>query len=157
MDKAADIVWFGVNGKRGLGLRFCVDAADADLVRAQGSWSLTGKGYVTNKRAGYLHRLLAGAVVGQVVDHANMDRLDNTRANLRVCTVSQNNGNTARMRTNTSGFKGVYYEARTASWRAGISIGDKTRHLGRFKTPEEAHEAYKRAAREVFGEYARFE
>lgn len=40
-------------------------------------------------------------------------------------------------------------------WCAHIRDHGKARHLGTFRTAEEAHAAYVAAAKEVFGEFAR--
>lgn len=39
-------------------------------------------------------------------------------------------------------------------WLAQINVNKKKIHLGYFSTPEEAHEVYKKAALEHFGEFA---
>lgn len=56
-------------------------------------WGISSHGYASCRRDGkclYLHRLVAGEPKGRVVDHKNSDKLDNRRANLRICTVAQN-------------------------------------------------------------------
>lgn len=59
---------------------------------------------VAQKRDGYkcttilMHRLIMDCPKGRIVDHLNHDGLDNRRANMRICTYSQNNLN-ARART----------------------------------------------------------
>ncbi len=101
----------------------------------------------------YMHRLLADAPYGKVVDHANGNRLDNRRANLRVCEQAENMRNVPRPSHNTSGFKGV--SATGERWRAYLTFQGKQRNLGTFDTAKEAALAYDRGAVEVFGGFAR--
>lgn len=77
--------------------------------------------------------------VGQV-DHINTDPMDNRWENLRVATPAENQWNVGIRRRNTTGFTGVYYDKRRNKWRAEFTV-----HLGRYDTPEAAHEAYKQA------------
>jgi AP2 domain len=74
-------------------------------------------------------------------------------ANLRLATRSQNKANTARYSNNSTGFKGV---ERTpyGRFKASIRKDRKPYYLGTFGDPREAHAAYDRAAREMFGEFA---
>lgn len=108
-----------------------------------------------------LHRAIMERIVGRPltpderIDHADRNTLNNSRSNLRFCTQAQNLANTAKRRANTSGYKGVT-RARNG-WRAQIRADGVPRHLGTFDTPEEAYAAYCKAAREQFGEFARFE
>lgn len=105
-----------------------------------------------------LHRFILGFEYGdkRFVDHANLNKLDNRRANLRECTTSQNTSNQAR-RDNQSGYRGVSFHKPTRTWRARV------KHLGRvtekrgFQTPFEAHLAYREMAMRFQGEFARFE
>jgi hypothetical protein len=138
------------------------DDADADLVGAY-QWHLHltptvtyARGYPHGQRAGgltYMHRLLTGAERGRDVDHINHDGLDNRRANLRVCSRSQNTAN-RHVAMSASGVKGVHFEACTGRWRAELGYQGKRFRLGRFDTLEDAADAYSRKAREVFGEFA---
>jgi hypothetical protein len=100
-----------------------------------------------------MHRQIAETPEGLDTDHRDGDTLNNQRANLRVATRSQNNGNTRMFAHNTSGFKGVHRAAN--SWRAIIYKNNRRIHLGMFPTPELAHEAYKTAALKQWGEFAR--
>lgn len=97
-----------------------------------------------------MHRLITGALSGQLVDHRNHDGLDNRRGNLRVATLSQNGGN-AR---SASGYKGVGWHKQRGKWRAYIEVNRQARHLGLFDDPWEAAQAYNAAAREAWGEFA---
>lgn len=135
-----------------------IDLADEALVRPyrwrafQTEW---GYWYAATSKATLLHRFLLDAPKGLRVDHINRDTLDCRRANLRLCTVSQNNANAKRPRHNKSGFKGVSYDSKNDRWYACISVNDKTRAIGTYSTPEEAARAYDDAAREIHGEFAR--
>ncbi|HUR07040.1 MAG TPA: HNH endonuclease, partial [Nonomuraea sp.] len=108
-----------------------------------------------SKGAISLHRLLCNAQPGQQVDHRNGDGLDNRRSNLRLCTRSQNIGNARTPRTNTSGYKGVYFERARGLWCAEIWFNMRKRRLGRFADPKDAARAYNAAALEQWGEFAR--
>jgi hypothetical protein len=89
------------------------------------------------------------------IDHRNTIRSDNRWKNLRAVTRTQNNANLPRLKSNTSGFKGVYFCQNTSRWRARVHMHNKMMCLGRFDTPEEAHAAYAVAAKKYFGEFAR--
>ena len=102
-----------------------------------------------------MHRLLLGLTDPKVhVDHADMDGLNNRRANIRPCGHNENMRNRGAFSRNTSGFKGVTWEKAASKWRAQIYLNGKNRHLGLFVTPEEAHQAYCQAAVEFYGEFA---
>jgi HNH endonuclease/AP2 domain len=89
------------------------------------------------------------------IDHLDGDPSNNRWSNLRRATRSQNNANRRRPRNNTSGFKGVHLCQSSGKWRALIGKNGHIIHLGRFPTPQAAHEAYVAAARKLFGEFAR--
>jgi hypothetical protein len=89
------------------------------------------------------------------IDHRDGDGSNNRWNNLRRATRSQNNANRRRPRHNTSGYKGACFCPESGKWRAMIGRNGKTINLGRFKTPQEAHEAYLKAARKLFGKFAR--
>lgn len=110
-----------------------------------------------------MHRVILSRMLGrpllrsEEVDHIHGNTLDNRRSELRLATRSQNGMNKGKTRANASGFKGVSWDTRTHKWRARISINRKCTTLGYFDTPEEAHEAYKKAAPEYHGEWMRTE
>lgn len=100
-----------------------------------------------------LHRLILSAPKGIQVDHRNGDALDNRRANLRLCTGSQNAKN-LRKRPNciVSRYKGVW--RCRSSWQAMINVDHERVFLGTFPTEEMAALAYNHAALELHGEFA---
>lgn len=105
------------------------------------------------------HRLAWIWVTGdwptQDIDHIDMNGFNNSFGNLRHATRSQNNCNTTKRTTNTSGFKGVTFDKNENKWVAQISINKKHKMLGRFATRELAHAAYCVASTKLHGEFGR--
>ena len=91
------------------------------------------------------------------IDHINGIRDDNRIANLRLATRPENCRNSRKKSNNTSGLKGASYNKKARKWIAQINIDGKVTHLGRYDTAQEAHAAYRKAARIHHGEFARFE
>jgi len=106
------------------------------------------------------HRLAFLYMTGsmpKMVDHINEIPLDNRWCNLRECTRSQNVANITEKRSdNKSGYRGVYRRKKSRKYIAQVRKNGKVHHLGTFKTPEEAYEAYKKAHSELFGEFSPF-
>jgi hypothetical protein len=100
---------------------------------------------------------MTGRWAKPTIDHRDGDCTNNRWNNLRRATRSQNNANRSRPRHNTSGYKGASRCRRSGKWLAHIGINGKIIFLGRFETPQEAHAAYLKAARKLFGEFARAE
>ena len=98
-----------------------------------------------------MHRILLDT---DRVDHIDGDGLNNQKLNLRHCTVSQNAWNTGMFKTNTSGYKGVFWHKKSQKWRAQISCQGKTKHLGYFHNKVEAAKCYDEAALRLHGEFA---
>lgn len=101
-----------------------------------------------------LHRFILGVGKGVHVDHVNGDGLNNTRANLRVATYSQNAYNRRVSTRNRSGVTGVSFSRQTRKWHACIQISGKTRCVGRFDTIAAAAEARRSAEKKYYGEFA---
>lgn len=133
-----------------------IDPEDAIKV-APYRWCICGAGYWHTRMGDkfvMLHRFIMDAPDGVEVDHINHDRLDNRRANLRLCTHSQN-GMNGGIRQHSSQFRGVSWDKVNQKWIVHIKIGGVQCHLGRFKTEQEAADAYDKRAKEVFGDFAR--
>lgn len=90
-----------------------------------------------------------------IVDHSDMDPLNNKIGNLRDASKSQNMANRREQSNNTSGFKGIWFHKQSGKWGASIKVKGKKIHLGLYLTELEAHAAYEKAARAYFGEFAR--
>lgn len=89
------------------------------------------------------------------IDHINGDKRDNRIANLREATSRQNMANSKRRSDNTSGFKGVRKARSPGKWWAYIYVDGKGTYLGTYDSPELAHQAYMKAAKTEFGEFAK--
>jgi hypothetical protein len=100
----------------------------------------------------YLHRLIAGAGRGQIVDHVNRNTLDNRLSNLRRATPAQNRANSRKQNRNTSGYKGV--TRANKKWMAQIVVKGVRHYLGVFEHAERAAMAHDRAAIAAHGEFA---
>jgi hypothetical protein len=107
------------------------------------------------KKSILMHRLITNATDDVFVDHIDGDGLNNTRANLRFATPSQNQHNAGLCSANTSGFKGVSYCKRTGRWQSKIKVGGVFKWIGYFPTAEDASDAYARANSEFHGEFGR--
>lgn len=144
-----------------------VSDVDADL--ATYTWFVNSNGYAIRLTARpqhatvRMHRVVMERMLDrplaryECVDHANGDRLDNRRENLRLCTNSENGFNRDLPAHNTTGYKGVYRATPGCRkpWQAAITINRQKTHLGTFDTPQAAARAYDEAAQQLVGEYAR--
>ena len=90
------------------------------------------------------------------LDHINGNVQDNRLSNLRQATNAQNRYNMKLNIRNKIGLKGVSFAKGRNKWAAHISANGRSRTLGYFATPEEAHAAYCAAAKELHGEFANF-
>ena len=89
------------------------------------------------------------------IDHKDAVRSNNSIANLRPATDSENGANARRPSDNTSGFKGVCWNGQHKRWVARIKAHGRRVHIGYFDNPAIAHKAYVAKAVELFGDFAR--
>lgn len=124
-----------------------------------------GYSYICIKGASIsAHRLawfyMTGSWPKGVIDHVDGNPTNNKFSNLRDVTFTQNIWNRKKPKNNTSGFKGVHFNKKLGKFTAKISYrGDKNRiveHLGVFEDARQAHKAYCKAAKRLFGRFARF-
>ena len=92
---------------------------------------------------------------GFVIDHVNRVRSDNRWSNLRLADPSQNGMNSGIRSDNSTGVTGVYRHSPDNDWwQAKVCLGGKTRHVGTFRTKEEATAARVAAANEFYGAFS---
>jgi hypothetical protein len=89
-------------------------------------------------------------------DHTDRDIYNNQKSNLRKCTHNQNCMNRKKSTTNhaTSKYKGVDWRSNRYVWRARIKSNNMQINLGTFDSEIKAAQAYNRAAKKYFGEFA---
>jgi hypothetical protein len=134
-----------------------VDKDDYEWL-SQWTWHAYGDGYAGRREKGKLiamHREIMKAPKGMLVDHADGNRANNCRWNLRVCTYAQNQHNKRKQHGASSQFKGVTYSKRYDKWRAHCRAEGWPCHISYCDDEVEAARAYDRAAVERFGEFAR--
>lgn len=106
------------------------------------------------------HRVIWALETGQWpkfdIDHRDMNRTNNKFSNLREATQAQNQANVGALRTNTSGYKGVFFDKRRSRWEVSLVV-NRVRVLKKsFKTLEEARSAYRAATIEHNDKFARY-
>jgi len=134
-----------------------VDAADYDEL-SKYAWSSVSGGYAGRREKGALvlmHRQIMNPPEGMVVDHIKGNRLDNTRAHLRVCTAWENSQNRVKHPGATSRHIGVYYRADRKKWVGLIRLEGKPRQIGSYNDELEAARAYDHVAVQHLGDNAR--
>jgi hypothetical protein len=134
-----------------------VDAADYEWL-SRYKWCLTSGKYAArydkDKRI-LMHREIMQTPPDKIVDHANGNGMDNTRANLRNCSPQENSRNRAKFSGTVSRYKGVDFHKPTGKWVARIWYEGRLRSLGYYDIEEDAARAYDRRAVECFREFAR--
>lgn len=105
----------------------------------------------------YLHRELLGRDPGDGtdVDHANGNRLDNRRCNLRVCSRSQNLTNKGPKSGNASGIRGITWHKASKKWMVSGCKDRKTYYGGLFTDFSEAIKVRNELVKRLHGEFAR--
>ena len=122
----------------------------------------TQAGYIVaslDNRKHYAHRIIWKMMTGEepeTIDHIDRDPANNRWANLRAATLIEQSANKrAAHRVNIGLPKGVTFVTRRAHMSKPYMAFFKSRGLGYFATPEEAHEAWAAVARPAQGQFFR--
>ena len=86
------------------------------------------------------------------LDHEDHNKSNNRFSNLRLATQSQNAWNRKAYKNNPIGIKGV--RRARGKYSAEVTSKGKSVHLGYYKSPYLAWQAYAKAARDLHGEFA---
>lgn len=125
--------------------------------KAAGKISKNGYHVISiNNKNYYSHRLaymyINGDLNNVIIDHINMNKLDNRIQNLRVSDINGNNRNVTKKGIRVL-LKGVY--KKDGKYFSSICFNGNQRYLGKFDCPAAASFAYQIAADINFGEFAR--
>lgn len=108
---------------------------------------LSKNGKVTTKK---VHQLVAIAFLNHVpngfilvINHINIDKLDNRVENLEIVTMRENS-NQKHLKS-SSKYIGVCWHKGCKKWQSIIKINGKQKHLGLFVNEIEASNAYQKA------------
>lgn len=101
-----------------------------------------------------MHREIMGLRDGEQIDHIDRNGLHNEKNNFRFCSTTQNLQNRGLQNHNTSGFKGVSWDAKRNKWIVQISANKKRTKGGHFTCIIKAAKKYNELAKELHGAYA---
>lgn len=79
---------------------------------------------------------------GLQVDHINNNRDDNRISNLQLLSNKENARYRKKQCNNKSGLTGAHWKKSHNKWLSSIGINGKSKFLGLFESPEEAHQAF---------------
>ncbi|HSW76475.1 MAG TPA: HNH endonuclease [Candidatus Saccharimonadales bacterium] len=126
----------------------CIAYAIVDLkkvkVLSQYSFWKNTQGYAMSNLKVSMAELVVGkkADNGYVIDHKNLNKLDNREKNLHFATNGFNSQNHAKKENCTSKFIGVRSDKIKGQWSAQINKNGKNIHLGIFKNEIDAAKMY---------------
>jgi hypothetical protein len=131
------------------------------VVKAEGCWSwsaskIGGYGRLGSKGTTvYAHRVSYEIHKGPIPDGMHVDHICRTREctnpdHLRLVTNKQNHEHLALDKDCKSGYRGVFWVARTRRWKATVKHDRKSHHVGYFDDLEDAAAAVRAKRNELF-------
>lgn len=112
--------------------------------------SIDGVQYIHARVVYCFHK---GDPAGWLIDHINRDPTDDRIDNLRLVRARENSINAGMHANNTSGCKGVSWDAKRQKWYAYITDNGRMLSLGRHTTLAAAISARKAAEARLFAGY----
>lgn len=122
---------FDLTGDFGIGYttkgeEFYFDLEDYEKIKDY-CWYLNGSGYATakiNNKKMFMHKFVTEGINTDLIDHKDRNKLNNTKDNLRICSVSDNNINISLRKDNSTGVTGVHFIERSKAWISQIQYKD---------------------------------
>ena len=124
-----------------------VDDSDYEYL-SQWKWYLSG-GYAYSSERKKMHRVIMNAKDGEIVDHIDRNKLNNTRANLRIVDKEGNVHNQKKRANTKNNYKGTQYIKRLNLWQSRCRIYGNDYLLGYYKSEIAAAYAYNKKAIEL--------
>lgn len=134
-----------------------IDEQDLEKAKPH-KWKIGTNGYVGSMTAKcLLHHFILNIQPSMKVqvDHANGNKLDCRRGNLRLATNGENQMNRRKSLGFSSQYKGVFWNSRAGKWASRIVFEGKSIHLGFYLEEIDAAKVYDKAARKYFKTFAR--
>lgn len=138
-----------LSGKNGYGKVTVLDFNDYINLNLHNKKIYFNNGYARLKSK-YLHRIITNFEWG-IVDHKDLNRLNNCKRNLRQSSHAKNLANTFYKSEKE---KGVYAQ-KNGFFRAAIVVNNKYISLGNYKSKEEAAAAYNAACILIYKDHYR--
>ena len=101
-----------------------------------------------------MHREILGVAGRSEVDHRDLDKLNNTKSNLRVSSRSENMMNQGVRKDNRSGYKGIR-QTKYKTFEVRVCSKGKSIQVGTFRKLEDAIIAHSNAVKIYHGEFSR--
>lgn len=124
-----------------------------DAVRTLHGYDENGR---NKARTVYMAAMILPVPDGFVIDHADVNSLNNQRSNLRKATNRKNLLNSKVRQNNKVGIKGVYWHEAKQRYVVQLSIEGKKKWIGDFKELANAAEASELAIKKYHGDFGRF-
>ena len=150
--------------RKGVAHTILYDEEDHDLISSY-RWYVHNHGYAIGRKLTQTARqypmfmmhkvLINGPKTKYYVDHINHNKLDNRRANLRICLFSQNMFNRPKVKGRST-YLGVSCCSRSGLFIAQCKAFKVNCQIGRFNTEEEAAIERDIKALELHGDFAVF-
>ena len=133
---------------------------DIDFSKLSGfKWCVTknrNTKYAYRKEKGkmiLMHRVIMDVMDKEIIDHVDHNGINNIRANLRICTHTQNMWNRRKSILTKYKYMGIYKDSPNR-WVAECKMNGTRRRIRGLKSPEEAAIAYNSLAEEMHKGFA---
>lgn len=130
------------------GTDFIIDDSDSYLL--EDTWHFASTGYILrNKDLKKIHRAIMNAKTGELVDHKDRNKLNNSKSNLRIATVNQSVHNQGKRKNTKTKYKGVCFKPKMNLFEARCRMNGLDLQLGNYITDYSAAYAYNKKALEL--------